>query len=192
MSDKMPRSEGNLRAKREAAWVAACRHGCFTYHQVSADTSMAVETVAGYVKEWEQEGLVERLDERQGNHLQFRLTELARKKGVPAKISAAAAETLHGNMWRAIRGLPSFTALDIAAHATTPTLAVDERHAQEYCRMLAGAGYLRVMQKAAPGRKKAIYKLIRDTGPRPPRERRVRAVYDDNLAEFTHIARGLT
>jgi hypothetical protein len=47
------------------------------------------------------------------------------------------------------------------------------------------------MTKALPGRREAIYRLVRDTGPRPPRERRVRAVWDENLGEYTYISGGL-
>ncbi|MDP2064178.1 MAG: hypothetical protein Q8Q63_03405 [Phaeovulum sp.] len=42
-----------------------------------------------------------------------------------------------------------------------------------------------------PGRREAIYRLIRNTGPRPPRERRVRAVWDDNLGELVLLNGGL-
>ena len=180
-------------ARRKVAWTAAQRRGEFSYKQLSGDTSLSIDDqIRKFVGEWIVEGLVEVAEERRNGQKRFRLTELGRKRGMPSAIAAAAAETAHGNMWRAMRGLANFTALDISTHATTPTCAVEERQAQEYCQMLVRAGYLKVVQKAVPGRRHAIYRLIKQTGPRPPRERRVRAVYDDNLGEYVHIARGLS
>jgi hypothetical protein len=90
-----------------------------------------------------------------------------------------------------MRALRSFSPTDVMAHSHTPEFEVSLGTAQEYCQMLARSGHLRVMTKALPGRREAIYRLVRDTGPRPPRERRVRAVWDENLGEYTYISGGL-
>lgn len=43
---------------------------------------------------------------------------------------------------------------------------------------------LRVVQKASPGHgRKAIYRLIRNTGPLPPQIQRVKHVFDPNTRE---------
>lgn len=96
-------------------------------------------------------------------------------------------ETPHGNMWTAMRGMVSFSARDIAAHATTPQVEVNEIEAAEYCRALHRAGYLRAVHKAVPGRRPALYRLIRNTGPLPPRERRITGVWDDNQGRFAYL-----
>ena len=75
-------------------------------------------------------------------------------------------------------------------HANTPNVPVTRDEAQDYCRFLASAGYLKVIRKATPTLTPR-YKLIKNTGPLPPRERRVRAVYDDNLEQFTYVAGGI-
>ena len=41
--------------------------------------------------------------------------------------------------------------------------------------------------KARPGVRAARYRLVRDTGPRAPRERRVRALWDDNERRYAHV-----
>ena len=47
---------------------------------------------------------------------------------------------------------------------------------------------MRVTRKAKPGVNEAFYRLIRDTGPRAPVEKRVRAIYDPNEERLTHVA----
>jgi hypothetical protein len=53
--------------------------------------------------------------------------------------------------------------------------------ARAYCRMLLAAGYMRVVSKAVPGKKEAIYRLFRITGVQAPREKRMRCIVDENL-----------
>jgi hypothetical protein len=79
---------------------------------------------------------------------------------------------------------------EIAAHATTEETEVTVEAAQDYCRALLGAGYLAVAKKAVPGKTQAIYRLIRNTGPRAPREKRVRAVIDANTEQTIVIGGG--
>lgn len=87
------------------------------------------------------------------------------------------------NMWRSMQGLAEFSPRDIAAHSTTPDVSVTEGSAKAYCSMLLRCGYLRVVQKATPGGRLAIYRLIRNRGPRPPQIQRVKRVYDPNTGE---------
>jgi hypothetical protein len=86
-----------------------------------------------------------------------------------------------------MRGLKSFTPTDLCAHSTSPELVVTVDEATSYCRALCAAGYLGVARKAEPGRREAIYRLARNTGPKPPREKRVRAVIDDNTKDIVVI-----
>ena len=59
-----------------------------------------------------------------------------------------------------------------------------ENTAQSYCTMLLATGYLRVVQKANPAAsKKAIYRLIRNDGPKPPMIQRVKQVFDPNTGK---------
>jgi hypothetical protein len=94
---------------------------------------------------------------------------------------------VHGNLWRAMRMLQGFSPVDLAAHAATPTVAVSPEDAAAYCQTLTRAGYLRVVRKAAPPLRPAIYRLVRNTGPLPPVLRRVRAVIDGNTGQIVHV-----
>lgn len=85
------------------------------------------------------------------------------------------------NMWRSMRMLGKFGYIDVALHSSTPTVTVPPQAAQAYCKMLLATGFLRVIQKADPVKgRKAIYRLIRNDGPKPPMIQRVKQVYDPN------------
>lgn len=88
------------------------------------------------------------------------------------------------NMWRSMRMMPAFSAADLALHSTTETVSVTETTAQSYCSILSRTGFLRVVQKADPVRgRRAVYKLVRNSGPRPPMIQRVKQVFDPNTGQ---------
>ncbi|KAF0674353.1 hypothetical protein PMES_03357, partial [Profundibacterium mesophilum KAUST100406-0324] len=91
------------------------------------------------------------------------------------------------NMWTAARMLTTFSPRDLAAHSTTDDVLVSEDDARLFCGFLLRGSYVRVIRKAAPGKREARYKLVRNTGPRPPVERRLRAIWDENTGQYTHI-----
>ena len=99
-----------------------------------------------------------------------------RADGTP--VTQGAATT---NMWRSMRTLSKFSYRDIALHSNTTGVAVSEESAKAYCKILLATGYLKVVQKAAPtdGRI-AIYRLIRNDGPKPPMVQRVKQIFDPN------------
>lgn len=166
--------------KHDAAWAAAQRLRSFSYHELAAETDLPLDRVQAYVRAWCSAGLVEKTGRGAKYRLHFRVTgraPLPARRGTP-----------ESNMWQAMRSLKSFTPTDVAAHATTDEVLVEPDQARGYCRMLLGAGYLRVVQTARHGRREATYRLIRDTGPKPPRQCRIRAVFDDNLGELVHHA----
>lgn len=182
---------GKVENRREAqsalAWNIATRMGKFTYFDISAELGISVKRASEYVRSWAQRGAVE-FAGKAGNRKCYTVTSASQPPLTRADGSALRRESAPGNMWRAMRGLRVFTPTDIAAHANTPTCHVTVRVAQEYCQLLARAAYLKVERKAVPGRREAAYRLTRNTGPLPPRERRVRAVFDANIEEFTHMA----
>lgn len=88
------------------------------------------------------------------------------------------------NLWRSMRMLKKFTAIELAAHSTTDTVQVSENTAQSYCSTLFATGFLVVVQKANPQMdRRAIYRLVRDDGPKPPMIQRIKAVYDPNTGK---------
>jgi hypothetical protein len=87
------------------------------------------------------------------------------------------------NMWRSMRMLAQFSAQDIAVHSTTDTVSVSEATAKSYALMLLHCGYLRVVAQAVPGKRAATYRLIRNSGPKPPQIQRVKRVFDPNTGK---------
>lgn len=92
------------------------------------------------------------------------------------------------NLWTAARQLrDGWSAEELSAHAITADVPdLPEQVVRNFVNLLLRSGYLRVLRKARPGRP-ARYRLLRDTGPRPPEEKRVRATWDPNLRDFAHV-----
>lgn len=172
-------------AKKERAWVRAQTLGVFTNAHISDELKIDVKYVQHLVAEWEGAGRIVRVPSPQaGNRRQhFQVVEAARQVRLPSESG-----TPSGNMWRTMRMLKVFSYRDIAMQANTKTVAVTEDDARAYCQVLNTAGYFRVEQKADRFRP-AIYRLTKDTGPRPPALKRVRAVWDENKGEYTYISR---
>jgi len=170
-------------ASDEAAWNAALRLGKFSYAALAAEAAIPIVRATRLTRGWVRLGAVEEMGKVGSNKLMFRVVAEA----LPATVTPSR-QSPDANMWLAMRKLGgAFTPTDIATHASTDAVGVSRADAQSFCQMLVRAGYLRVQRKAVPDKREAIYRLIKNTGPKPPRERRVRAIWDPNLAEFTHL-----
>ncbi len=174
-------------ATREYAWQKATARGEFTYAQLSADAGIDVKYASALTREWEEEGRVQRVNFVRGRRVTMRVVKDS--KGDEARLRADGSLIRKGcplqNMWRSMRLLPIFSPADIAMHANTEGAEVSEDVAKEYCRRLAAAGYLRVEVKAQPGKRSALYRLIRNSGPKAPTIKRVLAVQDQNNDQLT-------
>lgn len=161
------------------AWTTACSMGSFTVYSLSARAQVRVELVRRLVPAWGREGRA--VCEGKG----------ARRRHVWRIVGGRSLPVLTNNaienMWRTMRHLSDFTPADIQMHACTPDAPVSAEDAQAYCRAMMRAGYLRVLRPAQPGRAPALYKLARNTGPRAPVERRVRAIWDPNTRAYAHV-----
>lgn len=180
--------------KRHKAWKLALTKGTFTRHDLCTASGASMQTVSSFADDWVRSGAIVKLGKGYKGRRQFRVVEghavvpqRTRRDG-----SAIPKGTPTGNMWRTMRNLKLFSAVDIELNSRTEDVYVDEKAARAYCQMLAIGNYLKVVQKAVPGRQPAIYRLIKNHGPRAPVERRIRAIWDDNVSEYTHVAGGLT
>ena len=172
---------------QQVAWSAAGRLVEFDRKALAEAAQIGVDTAGTWIRRWVRAGTIEALGKQGGTTERYRVTGETRSVLAPGP----AKQTPQGNMWRAMRAFRApFTAVDIAAHSSTDVLEVSLEAARAFCQMLVRSGYLRVLRTAVPGKREAIYRLIRDTGPRPPRERRVRAIWDPNLDAFTHLPNG--
>ena len=185
MSKLTPETVSALRV-----WNAAVRLDTFTVHDLSADASFCHRRVGILIREWRDQGLLIELKQKgTAGRSQFRMQNEGRiPEGMSSKAQIARKETLHGNLWNAMRMSGEFSPRDLMATAATENTPVSYDDAAAYCRLLCRGEepYLRVIQKAVPGRKDATYRLVRKTGPLPPRERRIRGIYDPNIKVFIH------
>lgn len=84
-------------------------------------------------------------------------------------------------MWRVICSLRDFDFRDLIENSS---IEIPEATAKDYCHRLLVAGYFKVLTKANPARGQiARYRLIRNSGPRPPQIQRIKRVYDPNTGE---------
>jgi hypothetical protein len=180
MRAKMPNTRltsANRAAFVDAAWTLALRYPQFGYAEIAADLKISSDQATAIVRAWNAEGLLDVLPPGKSARKLYRV----RPGAVRSAQIAPQGRTAEDNIWTAMRGLRSFTPVDLAAHSNNELVAVGPTEARAYCRLLLAGGYLRVERKAVPARgAEAIYRLVKDTGPRPPRAARVSAVVDDN------------
>jgi hypothetical protein len=171
----------NRESVAEAAWALALRLTQFGYAEIAAEMKISIDQATRIVRGWDAQGALELLQSGPGQRKLWKV-----RPGSDRPAPAPRGRSAEENLWTAMRGLRSFTPTDLAAHASTDLVCVVTADAQAYCRVLLAGGYLRVERKASPARhQEAIYRLIRNTGPRPPRAARVSAVVDDNTNSVT-------
>ena len=157
-----------------ACWAQVSGLVTFGYAEIAAGQKISHQQAACIVRDWVQAGMVAPLEREPNGTKLWKVTEASEHR------VRASTRSREDNIWTAMRGLKSFGPTELAAHANTDTVAVAVDEAQAYCRALLASGHLSVARKAIPGIKEAIYRIARNTGPRAPREKRVRAVIDDN------------
>lgn len=162
------------------AWEFALRHEAFGYAEVSSEIMISMDAATALVRKWQDEGRVRVQRGGSGNSRKiFELTpEYREPKGRAPQICQ--------QLWNGMRGLKTFTPVDLASHCRED-LRVVVQEASAYCQQLLRAGYLRVVRTAVPGKRDATYQLVRNSGPRAPREKRIVAVWDPNESIYAYI-----
>lgn len=171
---RLPEIEGQ-------AWKYMQRRHVITVAELQSYLSTGDEATRALIHRFEAEGRIRVLNG--GNASSPKRWVVADAHLPPAD----RATDLLTQFWRTARKLKSFTAIDLIAHCT-PEVKATREEAAGYAGALLRAGYLRVLQTAIPGEREARYQLVSNTGPQPPREQRVRGVWDDNLARYTYLA----
>lgn len=171
-------------ARKEAAevkaWAVAKRLPIFGYGEIEVEAHVSRPMSVELVKGWLEKGLIRvRPVPGHANRKMFEVTPATRD-------SMDRGFQLRKQLWTTARGLKVFTWTDLAAHCT-PEVEATKAEVSAYCQMLLRGGYLKVVELASPPRREAKYRLIKDTGPKAPRERRITAVWDENDARYVHI-----
>ncbi|MFN4058193.1 MAG: hypothetical protein ACK4HW_08430 [Roseinatronobacter sp.] len=172
-------------ARHQMVWDAAKRLSTFTYDELASEAGVSRSQAQDRVRGWLREGRVR--EERRGDSRLLHFT-VPRDSGAAMPVNPLPrTEGIEANCWTVMRRLSNFSPTDLSAHATTENCEVSPERAREYCQTLLRAGYLRVVRQAISGKREAVYRLIRNTGPKAPRLRRVRAIEDVNLGTLTHL-----
>lgn len=174
----------NMQSVTEAAFAYAATLPEFGYAEIAIKVQMSERWVSKTVRGWLEKDLVELV---QSGHLIRSIWKV--KPGAKFALATKARSPAQ-NMWTAMRQMKSFSPRELAGNASTEETAVTLEAAQDYCRALLGAGYLAVARKAVPGKTEAVYRLTKNTGPRAPLEKRVRALVDGNTEQTILIGGG--
>lgn len=188
---RKPVNEISALQTRTLLWTTIRTLGTFTLRDLWGETRYAKDSIRDYLIGLEAAGFVERLpgdSTRQAGSWQ-----LVRDNGIePPRVRRDGTPITQGlgreQMWRTMRQLKGFTALDLSVQASTEEAAVTFSTAQEYCKYLARAGYLAVVQighGTGQGGIPTRYRFIstRNTGPQPPMIQRTKQLYDPNLGK---------
>lgn len=159
--------------------------------------NVPTDTARTYVKSLERAGIIGPAGDREGTLPCHRIKRYALldDRGIEApRIHRDGTPVTHGlaqeQMWRTLRTLKGdINARELAAHASTPVVPVSAEAAGDYLRNLHLAGYAQCTQPGQAGfrGKPARYRLISNTGPRPPMVQRTDAMYDPNLDRVVWI-----
>lgn len=169
-------------AKEAAAWECAAERGEFTIREIRHAGDMTKAQAISTVHRWEEDGAVVFVRKIERAHRLYRINPEYRRPPAPA------GRTPEENMWQAMRRLRTFSALDLASHATTGVVSVTQSQARAYLRALHLTGYVRCQRKASGDA--STFLLARDSGPFAPVLKRIRVIEDINTGEIVHLDGG--
>lgn len=174
---------------RQAMWETMRAKGEFTLACVVKASQREKSSVREYFKRLMAAGIIEEAGTVPSPinpcpRYQHKLYRLTRDTGhLAPRLSPDGTLLIESRdqMWRSMKMLSSFTAVDLATAASTEECIVSPADAKDYCKHLLKAGYLVVLQQATP-RSKAVYKLLpsMNTGPYAPKVQRTKLVFDPN------------
>lgn len=168
----------------KAAWDAVESRETFTTKQLRLAYPMSLAVAQEIVRRWQKLGSVSFLHRGPGGQNYYSVNQDA-----PRPIADLTGRSPVENMWATMKRLKSYSAIDVAAHATTPDIQVTKEQAQEYIRALLSIGYVRVLSPATKTAE-ALYVTTRKKLPKAPLLRRIRVIEDPNSGAIHLIERG--
>ncbi|MGE4298935.1 MAG: hypothetical protein AB7E47_12985 [Desulfovibrionaceae bacterium] len=146
------------------------------------------ESVRECLCRWRRGGFLERVgkDERGANV--YLLRRDSREAPRLRRDGTELPSTGRDNMWRGMKMLRTFSVADLAATSSTESVPVAAETVREYLLFLTRAGY--VARVKTPAGSPALYRLVRNTGPKPPQIQRVKQLWDPNLRKVVWSSGG--
>lgn len=168
-------------SNREIIWAEIRKQGEFTQKSLEQKTRVNEDTIRTYVRGLLKAGFIEQVGEIKNElspfvrtTLKSKLYRLVNDIGVDTprvtRDGRMLKPDLTADLWRSMRILKCFSVEELCF-----SISRDVKYytAETYCVFLHKAGYLR--------RNEGKYWLINNSGPRAPKIRRIKAVYDPNL-----------
>lgn len=194
--------QGGGRGNRQVIWEAIRKQrNEFSRISIERETKIDVATVKTYLNGLEKAGFIEQTGGgvSPGARNVRLIYRMLKDVGVEApKVSRdgnVLPPSLNESLWRTMRILDRFSWSELAMHAATAGRTISAENAKTYCRFLALAGYLIVVEAGhgAIGSKKpkqTKYRLnpSKYTGPRPPMIQRTKSVYDPNVGKIVYTS----
>lgn len=176
------------RVEAEDAWSQLEGEIELTSEMIHRRTGLSRARAREVLRSWEARGMIHHLRRQKNKKIYRRGPRSAALDGPRDALAAKAGPDKRRNLWRAMHGLGTFSPRDLARVCSASQAPVTEREAQAFCQALLKGEYLRVLEAAQPGLRLATYLLARRTGPVPPAECRVPALWDENLGAYTYVA----
>lgn len=174
---------------KEAIWQLVRQLKTFTMPDICLEIAMHPTTIGEYLRSLTKAGYLEkkRIATVQRDDLgqyQARIQYTLVKDAIePPRVRADGSTVCQGqgrqNMWRTMKILKRFSLADLVACSSTEEHPVSFDEAKTYVRFILRAGYLKKCDDATFQR--AVFQLVRWTGPKPPMIQRIKQVWDQNL-----------
>lgn len=173
-----PIDKRNPMQTRAALWAAIRELQEFTPRQLRGETRCTQGQTEEYLKGLAAAGIVERRETGLYALINDCGNEAPRVRRDGTLVTMGMGRE---QMWRTMRLLGDFTALDLAISSSTEDTPVKENTAKEYCRFLTLAGYLVEIRRGRGGIP-SIFRFLPSqyTGPKPPMIQTCRQVWDAN------------
>ncbi|MEL6586790.1 MAG: hypothetical protein AAFQ50_09025 [Pseudomonadota bacterium] len=178
---------------QQAIWDTLRDSGCpLTTAQIVEVTDMSRASVQWVLRSWREADYI--TASGAGNQVTYEMRleylELTQAPVPDRKMWRTPNEDAAQHLWNGARQLKvGWSGGELRAHSPIADQITDDQ-VRNFINLLMRSGYLKVLSKARSrsGRSTpARYRLIRDTGPLPPQEKRMRVTYDPNLADITHV-----
>ncbi|APE43627.1 hypothetical protein BOO69_09530 [Sulfitobacter alexandrii] len=164
-------------------WTFMLSRARFTNAEVDAACGVSEWARQNFTRKLRREGIL-RDAGRQGPTPYFTVLDPTQAQAFVSRRR----QTGDGAIWAAMRTLKMFTPDEIALAIGVGDGLPNEDAIRSYVSLLREAGYLSVIQKARPGVRAARYRLVRDTGPLPPKRQRKTVLIDGNEERVVHVA----
>lgn len=183
LSIRVPRGQ-------QGFWELMCEHtrrqGTFTVADIDGGSNVEASTIRDYLRRLVIGGYVVVAGEEPGQGTDRKRYRVEKPRADAPRLRRDGTELAREAQWRlwtAMRGLRrGFTIRELAFTAGLDE-PVRQTTAASYVKHLHQAGYLTVVGRAS-GPQQRTYRLVRNTGPKPPRILRTKAVWDDNSLEI--------